>query len=204
MENNLTPEFLQKYSAFLEDIPVTITRTEQGQGFKYTPLPEILDTIKPILKSHGLVIIQSNVGNPVIGIGITTTIFEVDGKGQLSDTLTVPFEVAEQRGIKEGNLVMTKIQGIGATITYLRRYGIVTIIGMASEDDADRKQATRERKKSAAKTIDKNQISALEKVDKANALPGALASAGFVEIKDIPVNRYQELYKFIEAKGKES
>ena len=203
METKLTETLLEKYSALQEELKITLEKGEQGRGFRYTSLPDILSECKPLLSKHGLVLFQTNTGSPEIGVGITTTIFEIKGGGLISNTITVPFSVSEQRGVKEDNLVMTRIQSVGATLTYLRRYCVVTILGMGTEDDADNKNIFREQKRKDEKTISAEQANKLLAADKNNLLPGLLKLAGFESALDVSVNRFQKLYKLIEDGNKE-
>jgi hypothetical protein len=87
---------------------------------KYADLAEVLNTVRPVLAANGLSVIQS----PSFDGGIchvTTTIAHSSG-GYISGTMScVP---AKQDG-----------QGIGAATTYLRRYSLAAVCGVAQEDD---------------------------------------------------------------------
>jgi hypothetical protein len=87
---------------------------------KYADLAEVLNTVRPVLAANGLSVIQS----PSFDGGIchvTTTIAHSSG-GYITGTMScVP---AKQDG-----------QGIGAATTYLRRYSLAAVCGVAQEDD---------------------------------------------------------------------
>jgi hypothetical protein len=87
---------------------------------KYADLAEVLNTVRPVLAANGLSVIQS----PSFDGGIchvTTTIAHAKG-GYITGTMScVP---AKQDG-----------QGIGSATTYLRRYSIAAVCGIAQEDD---------------------------------------------------------------------
>ena len=87
---------------------------------KYADLAEVLNTVRPVLSANGLSVIQS----PSFDGGIchvTTTIAHSSG-GYVSGMMScVP---AKQDG-----------QGIGAATTYLRRYSLAAVCGVAQEDD---------------------------------------------------------------------
>jgi len=87
---------------------------------KYADLAEVLNTVRPVLASNGLSVIQS----PSFDGGIchvTTTLAHSRG-GYIYGTMScVP---AKQDG-----------QGIGAATTYLRRYSLAAVCGVAQEDD---------------------------------------------------------------------
>lgn len=85
---------------------------------KYADINSILEMVKPILNDEGLLLLQplSNVdGKPAI-----TTII-VHGKDMISETIVMPEDPNPQK--------------MGSTITYYRRYGIVSILCLESEDD---------------------------------------------------------------------
>lgn len=87
---------------------------------KYADLAEVLNTVRPVLSANGLSVIQS----PSFDGGIchvTTTLAHSSG-GYIHGTMScVP---AKQDG-----------QGIGAATTYLRRYSLAAVCGVAQEDD---------------------------------------------------------------------
>lgn len=87
---------------------------------KYADLAEVLNTVRPVLAANGLSVIQS----PSFDGGIchvTTTIAHASG-GYITGTMScVP---AKQDG-----------QGVGSSTTYLRRYSLAAVCGIAQEDD---------------------------------------------------------------------
>jgi len=87
---------------------------------KYADLAEVLNTVRPVLAANGLSVIQS----PSFDGGIchVTTTIAHSGGGYISGTMScVPAKV-------DG-------QGIGAATTYLRRYSLAAVCGVAQEDD---------------------------------------------------------------------
>ena len=87
---------------------------------KYADLAEVLNTVRPVLAANGLSVIQS----PSFDGGIahvTTTLAHSSG-GYITGTMScVPAKL-------DG-------QGIGAATTYLRRYSLAAVCGVAQEDD---------------------------------------------------------------------
>lgn len=87
---------------------------------KYADLAEVLNTVRPALSANGLSVVQS----PSFDGGIchVTTVLAHSGGGYIYGTMScVP---AKQDG-----------QGIGAATTYLRRYSLAAVCGVAQEDD---------------------------------------------------------------------
>jgi len=87
---------------------------------KYADLAEVLNTVRPVLAANGLSVIQSPSFDGAI-CHVTTTIAH-SGGGYIYGTMScVP---AKMDG-----------QGVGASTTYLRRYSLAAVCGVAQEDD---------------------------------------------------------------------
>lgn len=109
---------------------------------KYAPLSEVLNTIRPVMGKYGLSIIQipktleGGVGS------VQTVLTHKDGAYISFPPLT-------------GKPAKADIQGLGAVITYLRRFSLNAIAGVAGEVDDDGNTAAGVNKKSPAKTAKK-------------------------------------------------
>ncbi|WP_394606826.1 ERF family protein [Geobacillus thermoleovorans] len=90
---------------------------------KYSPLEEIVTTIKPYLAKHGLSFFQSTTTEGDY-ICVTTLLLHTSGEYIESDPLKLP---------------MGKVtaQGAGSAVTYARRYSLCAALGIAAEDDDD-------------------------------------------------------------------
>lgn len=88
---------------------------------KYASLSAHLTSIKPIAAKHGLAIIQLPVGESD-AIGIQTIVIHKDG-GSIESTALIPCD----KGLKG--------QEAGAIYSYLRRYALAAVAGVATEDD---------------------------------------------------------------------
>lgn len=88
---------------------------------KYASLGAHLSVIKPIAAKHGLAILQVPCTEDNC-IGIRTTIVHKDG-GSISEFVGVPASTD------------TTGQQAGAIISYLRRYALASVAGVATEDD---------------------------------------------------------------------
>ena len=101
----------------------------EGYGYKYVSLPKILDHIRPILAKHGLGMIQDVGTHAETGkTMISTRIFDdkevlVQSAGLLADT--------------SGLSMKSQIQAMGAVITYMRRYQLTALLGIAGDEDTD-------------------------------------------------------------------
>jgi hypothetical protein len=86
----------------------------------YADLAEVLNTVRPTFAKHGLAIVQSTSAEPGV-VYVTTAIVHKDGGYVTSTASCVPAKA--------------DAQGIGAATTYLRRYGLAAMAGVAQEDD---------------------------------------------------------------------
>jgi len=86
----------------------------------YADLAEVLNTVRPTFAKYGLAIVQSTSAEPGV-VFVTTAIVHKDGGYVTSTASCVPAKA--------------DAQGIGAATTYLRRYGLAAMAGVAQEDD---------------------------------------------------------------------
>ena len=147
---------------------------------KYATLADVLNEVRPVLAKHGLSILQMPSGNDGL-VQLTTLIMHTSGEW----IETEPMIMRPEKGTP---------QGIGSCLTYLRRYSLSAILGVASEDDDDGNEASKPDntppsapKKSGKKPPVKNELKELvaEIVEKAKTL-----QAG-----GIPQNDIMEVFK---------
>lgn len=87
---------------------------------RYADLAEVLNTVRPVFARHGLAIIQSTACDGAV-VTVTTAIVHKEGGFVTSDASCIPARF--------------DAQGIGASTTYLRRYALAAMAGIAQEDD---------------------------------------------------------------------
>lgn len=105
--------------AFSREVAVNSQRG--SYKFKYAELNEILNLVRPVMAKHGLSLVQSTSGD---GVSVTVTTTLLHKSGQYLES-AVPCARPE------------KMQELGSAITYLRRYSITGILGIAGEEDDD-------------------------------------------------------------------
>ena len=88
---------------------------------KYASLSQHLSTLKPIFAKHGLGILQLPIGD-MDSVGVRTIIIHSDGGSVRADAL-----VPAEKGISG--------QNAGSLYSYLRRYALASVAGVATEDD---------------------------------------------------------------------
>jgi hypothetical protein len=87
----------------------------------YASLSKHLEILKPIFSKHGLGILQMPIGD-MDSVGIRTIIIHEDGGSVRADTL-----VPADKGLSG--------QNAGSLYSYLRRYALASLAGVATEDD---------------------------------------------------------------------
>lgn len=101
-----------------------IPATARNQHFKhsYAPLSSVLETVRPALAKHDVVILQ-DVRNDDGAVVVITRLIHTSGAWCESEVLTLPVE--------------TEAQELGSTISYLRRYSVLSLLALASAADDD-------------------------------------------------------------------
>ncbi|RTL01710.1 MAG: hypothetical protein EKK57_03830 [Proteobacteria bacterium] len=107
---------------FQQEVPI-LHKDTQGYGYSYTDLPEILRTINPLLKKHGLGFIQ-----PLNGNELKTVVFHYESGESIESTVIIPED--SMKG-------MNKYQSLGSGITYMRRYALSSFLGLVTDKDID-------------------------------------------------------------------
>lgn len=87
---------------------------------KYADLPAVIEAVKPALNNQGIVFVQGISGNDG-GIVVTTRLMHTSGEW-IEDALYLPVPQATA-------------QAYGSAITYGRRYGLQSIVGLPADDD---------------------------------------------------------------------
>lgn len=92
-------------------------------SYKYAPLDEVLNLVRPLLSENGLSVIQA----------------PMSSEGNVSVSTILLHDSGEYIELEPITLKMDKItaQGAGSAITYARRYALSAVLGIASEDDDD-------------------------------------------------------------------
>jgi len=112
-----------------KSLTATIRGGRPGEGersFRYAPLANGLDIVRKTLGQHEIATVQTTALDRETGlIKLTTTLAHASGEWIASDWPVCP--IAD----------MASPQRMGAALTYARRYGLFTLVGIAGEDDLD-------------------------------------------------------------------
>jgi hypothetical protein len=112
------------FPAIARDKEVTVSseRTGKSYKFKYAPLDSILNAVRAPLSSNGLALVQ------LLDDGDLVTMLMHESGARLAGRVTLP--------------TVEGVQALGSAITYLRRYSIQAILGIAAEEDDDGNHAS--------------------------------------------------------------
>ena len=102
--------------------PKTKTVYAGQKKYSFAPLPEIIDAVRPVLKKHGLAVVQL-----VRERILETRLMHTSGQW-IGAAYSLP-------GIADS-------QAMGSAISYARRYCLCAMLGIAGEDDEDGEAAT--------------------------------------------------------------
>lgn len=103
----------------------TIHKNANAQYGKFADLANVLSTVIPPLANNGLVLTQSFEPSEGLEPNLVTTLRHVSGESIESK---IPLVVNKGRNI---------LHDTGAAITYLRRYQIVSLLGLVADVDTD-------------------------------------------------------------------
>lgn len=112
-----------------------IAKTKSAHQYKYAPLDDIMEIVKPMLQKHGLIIVHNTVylrgeGDKPSAELVRTVLMNTDNP---EDYIVSETEI--RHGLKIGS--MNFVMVTGAQITYIRRYHVVTLLGLTTEEDTD-------------------------------------------------------------------
>src|SRR5689334_4962269 len=100
--------------------------TQAGRSFRYAPLSSGLDIVRKTLSQHEIATVQTTSIDETAGIvRLSTVLAHASGEWIASDwpVCAISDTAAPHR--------------MGAALTYARRYGLFTLVGIAGEDDLD-------------------------------------------------------------------
>lgn len=137
---------------------------------KYAPLPEVMETIQPLLAKHKLAVMQpmTNLdGQPAIK---TILIHE---SGQMMQEVSPIF------------LNKQDAQSHGSAITYARRYGVMSLLGLVADDDDDGNKASKSTgyTGSSERPASEKQLDLIRNLASRQGLSGDLLEARLADIK---------------------
>lgn len=161
---------------------------------KYADLAEVLNTVRPVFAKHGLGILQ----------------FPSYENGTASvETMLTHSSGEFISGVSSCHVTKDDAQGVGSATTYLRRYSLAAVAGIAQEDD-DAESAIGRGKQSTGKSASGAAIALVSAEQAANLealatevgadVKAFLSFAGANSFDKIKSASYDNLVKALEAK----
>lgn len=117
---------LYKAQIALQESMTDVGKDKQGFGYKYASFDSIVQHLRPRLAEQGLGFIQTSTSDGD-RIGVTTRLIHTSGEW-VEDTLMMSLVSLAK---------MNDYQVAGSAITYLKRYGLSAIVGIAVDEDID-------------------------------------------------------------------
>lgn len=200
MERGARAAFFEALHAFQEECPVVeksekaniTTKSGSKYGYTYAPLEEITETIRPVLKKHGL------------SYSWTTEPVEAANRDFLN-VVCVLRHIAghEERSVfpvpTQTKAAMSGAQKQGAALTYGKRQSLTSVLGLTTAEDVD--GAGR------AQPLDDSHIQAInEKIDEIREVAGGFDYARFLNwlgveaLDDVAVDQFQPAMSALERK----
>ena len=183
--NEARMAFDEAVSAAKREIPVIIKNATGHNRMKYANFAAIAKTVDPIISNHGLSY-RFRTAQSEKGISVTCILSHKAGHFE-ETTLSGP---ADSSGSKNA------IQAIGSTLTYLQRYSLVQMLGLAAAEDDDGNSA------GLGETINDDQVAQIgalmAEVD-AN-IPAFCKLLKVEEISKLPVKQFDSAIALLKAK----
>ena len=158
-EKMKTAQFYNDYQMLISEIE-SITKNRQGFGYAYADLEAVYKEIRPKVKEHNFLITQTvKIGAGEFKRSDSAVPVSKDKNGNVTLTTRIDWAIpsynlhTEILHIPSGKimtcdlpLVMEDInpQSFGSTLTYMRRYSLLVILGIITDDD-DGAQASQSR-----------------------------------------------------------
>jgi hypothetical protein len=123
-----------KNSSFIEDLIAarreigTIKKDTKGFNYKYAKIEHLIKAIEEPLFSHGFMVTQELVSKEDGCDYLRTSLLHVS-KEKLESDVRIPQSVPQQ------NQRINQLQSFGSAITYLRRYSLLALLFLSTEDD---------------------------------------------------------------------
>lgn len=99
-----------------------LQRNQKGHHGKYSDLQNVMEALVPLLTENKLTVIQTPSGDGGTVCTIETRVIHESGQ-EISGKISVPMQRSNDP------------QAYGASLTYARRYALMCMFGMVTEDD---------------------------------------------------------------------
>tara|TARA_R110001583_G_scaffold125885_3_gene277420 strand:+ start:903 stop:1412 length:510 start_codon:yes stop_codon:yes gene_type:complete len=121
MENDI---YQKLYNVQLEIGVISKDVTNPFYKSKYFDINSLIGQLHPLLKKHGLLLLQ-----PIQNNEVKSIILEINGDGKVESGINLP--------------TIPDPQKLGSAITYFRRYTLQSLLALQAEDDDGNKAITK-------------------------------------------------------------
>ena len=98
-----------------------VNKDREGHYGSYATLTNVLDTVKPVLAKHGLAVMQYPIESDPGSVTIVTMLVHESGDTFSDGGLRMPAPNDPQK--------------VGGVVSYLRRYSLLTVLNLGTDDD---------------------------------------------------------------------
>ena len=135
---------LAKALSVVQGLLEGVKRDQTGDKYKYADLAQCIEMGKDKLADNGLSIVQFPGSTDNGDMKLSTRLMHESGQW-IEDDFDMPVVIPISNAGKE---MMSAPQAAGSTLTYMRRYALSSVLGIAQEDDdaAQGKEGTTYRK----------------------------------------------------------
>jgi hypothetical protein len=133
-----TPSFLKKLADFKKE-SLEILKNKEAYGYNYAPLDTVLPVVEPNLRKHGLWYYHSTNFNKSGNGYLETVIYEVEGEKVEIGTGTLTGGYISSKTLIDPDVKLAKMNPfmvMGSALTYFRRYHLVTMLGLLTDEDS--------------------------------------------------------------------
>lgn len=147
---------------------IEIQRDTEGYGYNYTDLPRLLAIITPFFRKHGIWYSHETSYSETNNCNIVKTeLYNVDDESDVKTCSSLINNEALLGG-------MNRFQVEGSGITYFRRYHIVTLAGLTTEEDTDAGGKRKEKTKAPTTQNAKAEPATTKEVDFIDTFKGLI------------------------------
>jgi hypothetical protein len=178
--------FINAMAAF-NDEPLVIEKTRKAHNAMYAGLAETLEIVRPALQKHGLNHSWKTTQHETGTITVQCCITHILGHSECTQMTGAP----DTSGSKNS------IQALGSTQSYLQRYSLYAILGLASTDQ------DRDGNNEEVYITDKQVAELNERLDKTESDKAQFCKAmGINSIPELPLKKFGRAISLVERKEK--
>ena len=122
-KTNISHENVYKALIALQSELKPLAKKAKGHHGAYASLDQVMEYLRPLCEKHGLAIIQTPQGGSTGQCTINTIIVHAESGEQLESSITIPMQRQNDP------------QAYGAALSYGRRYSLLCVFGLVTEDD---------------------------------------------------------------------